>query len=91
MFATTLGTGREEPAVSGFSLAALASIAAGLSLGAVATVGVTLAANDHAPAQVVPAPAQSGPHLVEYGFRIPALPCNSVQSCKNRLPPGLRP
>jgi hypothetical protein len=77
--------------VTGFSLAALASIAAGLSLGAVATVGVTLAADEHVPAQVVQAPAQSGPHLVEYGGRLPPLPCTSVQSCKNRLPPGLRP
>jgi hypothetical protein len=87
----TLLTGREEPAVTGFSFAALASIAAGFSIGAVATVGVTLAtADEHLPAQVVPAPAQSGPHLVEYGFRIPAPPCNSVQSCRNKLPPGLR-
>jgi Protein of unknown function (DUF2613) len=71
--------------VAGFSLRALAGIAAGISVGAVITVGATLsAADDHMPAQTVP--AQSGPHLVQYGGRLPPLPCNSKQSCKNRLP-----
>jgi hypothetical protein len=80
--------------VTGFSLAAAASIAAGLSLGAAATVGVTLAVEHHnvAPAQNVPTP--SAPHLVEYGDRCYhgyCVPCNSPQDCLNKLPPGLRP
>jgi hypothetical protein len=75
--------------VTGFSLRALAGIAAGISVGAVITVGATLsAADDHMPAQSVPAP--NGPHLVQYGGRLPGLPCNSVQSCKNKIPPQWR-
>jgi hypothetical protein len=55
--------------MTGFTLAAVASIAAGLSIGAAATVGVTLAVQDHkvAPAQGPPSP--SAPYLVEYGDR----------------------
>jgi hypothetical protein len=87
-------SGREEPAVTGFSLAALASIAAGLSIGAAATVGVTLVLEDHdvPPAQRMPAP--SAPHLLNYGDRCyhgHCIPCNSPQDCLNKLPPGLRP
>ena len=71
----------------GFKLAALTSIAAGLSIGALATVGVTFAAADeYVPVQVAPAPTPSGPYLVEYGGRVPNLPCNSVQSCRNLIP-----
>lgn len=74
----------------GFTLAAVASIAAGLSIGAAATVGVTLAAADeYAPVQVVPAQAPVGLNSVEYGGRLPNLPCNSVQSCRGLLPPWL--
>jgi hypothetical protein len=73
--------------VTGFKLAALASIAAGLSIGALATVGVTLAtADEYVPVQTAPSPAPSGPYLVDYGGRVPDLPCNSVQSCRNLLP-----
>jgi hypothetical protein len=68
------------------SRGARAGIAAGLLIAAAATVGAT--ADDRAPAQTVPAP--SSPHLVQYGGRLPGLPCSSVQSCRNRLPPGLR-
>jgi hypothetical protein len=69
-----------------FSRGARAGIAAGLLIAAAATIGAT--ADDQMPAQRVPAPG--APHLVEYGGRVPNLPCSSVQSCKNRLPPGLR-
>jgi Protein of unknown function (DUF2613) len=58
--------------MAGFSLVAAASIAVGLSLGAAATVGVTLAMDDHrtAPAQTAPAARNpAGPHLVDYGSR----------------------
>jgi Protein of unknown function (DUF2613) len=80
--------------MAGFTLAAAASIAVGLSLGAAATVGVTLAVEDHtvAPAQSVPTP--SAPYLVEYGDRCYhgyCVPCDSKQSCLNKLPPGWRP
>jgi hypothetical protein len=55
--------------MSGFTLAAAASIAAGLSIGAVTTVGVTLAveAYDVARAQRVLTPPALQP--VEYGDR----------------------
>jgi hypothetical protein len=80
--------------MTGFTLAAAASIAAGLSIGAAATVGVTLAVQDDStvPAQGPPTP--SAPYLVEYGdrcFHGHCLPCDSKQSCLDRLPPGLRP
>jgi Protein of unknown function (DUF2613) len=80
--------------MTGFTLAAVASIAAGLSIGAVATVGVTLAVQDHSTAPVQGPPPRSGPYLVEYGdrcFHGHCLPCNSKQSCLNQLPPALRP
>lgn len=57
--------------MAGFTVAAAAaSIVAGLTLGAAATVGVTLAVEDHkaAPAQTAPA-APAGPLLVDYGSR----------------------
>lgn len=72
--------------MSGFRFAALASIAAGLSLGAVATVGVTLAAADEYVPAPTPVQTQLRPESVEYGGRVPNLPCNSVQSCRNLLP-----
>jgi hypothetical protein len=81
--------------VTGFTLAAAASIVAGLSIGAVATIGVTLAVEHRAPpAHGVPTP--SAPHLVQYGDRCyqgQCLPCNSPQDCLNKLPlpPWLRP
>jgi hypothetical protein len=84
----------------GFPLAAAASIAVGLSVGAAATVGVTLAVealegHSAAPAQSPPAPRNpSGPYLVDYGdrcFHGHCLPCDSVQGCLNKLPPGLIP
>ncbi len=61
--------------MAGFSLAAAASIAAGLMIGAAATVGATLAlegSDDHAtvPAQTAPATRNPvGPYLVNYGSR----------------------
>jgi Protein of unknown function (DUF2613) len=55
--------------MTGFTLAAVASIAAGLSIGAAATVGVTLAVQDHTAAPVQAPPAPSAPYLVEYGDR----------------------
>jgi hypothetical protein len=80
--------------MTGFTLAAAASIAAGLSIGVAATVGATLAVEDHTavPAQGVPTP--SAPYLVEYGDRCShgyCLPCDSKQDCLNKLPPELRP
>jgi hypothetical protein len=57
--------------MAGFSLAAVASIAAGLMIGAAATVGVTLA-EDHTgvPARTAPATrSPTGPYLVNYGSR----------------------
>ena len=76
--------------MAGFTLTAAASIAAGLSIGAAATVGVTLALDNHslAPAQSPPAP--SGLYLVQYGercFHGHCLPCDSLQGCLNKLPP----
>jgi hypothetical protein len=86
--------------MAGFTLAAAASIAVGLSVGAAATVGVTLAleapeGHNAGPAQSPPAPRNpSGPYLVNYGdrcFHGHCLPCDSVQGCLNKLPPGLIP
>jgi len=76
--------------MTGFTLAAVASIAAGLSIGAAATVGVTLAVQDHGTAPVQGPPTPSGPYLVQYGdrcFNGHCLPCDSVQGCLNKLPP----
>ncbi len=82
--------------MTGFTLAAAASPAAGLAIGAVATVGVTLALaapDGHlAPGQGPPTP--SAPYQVEYGdrcFHGHCLPCDSKQDCLNKLPPELRP
>jgi hypothetical protein len=84
--------------VAGFPLAAVAGIAVGLSLGAVATVGVTLAVADrHDAPQIAPAPAS--PHMVNYGGPVcyhghcvsTSPPCTSAKSCYNKLPPGWRP
>jgi hypothetical protein len=58
--------------MAGFSMIAVASITVGLSLGAAATVGVTLAMEDHktVPAQTAPAARNpAGPYLVNYGSR----------------------
>ncbi len=79
--------------MAGFTLATAASIVAGLSIGAAATVGVTLAV-DHGAPPARGVPSQSGPHLVEYGDRCyqgHCLPCTSPQDCLNKLPPWLRP
>jgi len=54
--------------MSGLTLAA-ASIAAGLSIGAAAVVGVTLAVEDHDVARAHRVLTPSAPHLVEYGDR----------------------
>jgi hypothetical protein len=56
--------------MAGFSWAAAASIAAGLMIGAAATVGVTLEIEDHraTPAQTAPQ-HPAGPYLVSYGSR----------------------
>jgi hypothetical protein len=81
--------------MTGFTLAAAASIAAGLSIGAAATVGVTLALDHGTPPAYAVSP-QSGPHLVQYGDRCyqgHCLPCNNPRDCLNKvpLPPWLRP
>jgi hypothetical protein len=55
--------------MSGFRLAAAASIAAGLSIGAATTVGVTLAVEDRDVARAQRVPTPSTPHLVQYGDR----------------------
>jgi hypothetical protein len=76
--------------MTAFTLAAAAGIAAGLAIGAVATVGVTLAAEDHT---VVPARAPSSPsshYLVQYGDRCIGgycLPCDGPDDCLNQIPP----
>ena len=56
----------------GFTLAAVASIAAGLSIGAAVAVGATLAIEGHSmvPAQDPPTPVNvSGPLPLNYGDR----------------------
>ena len=55
--------------MSGFTLGAAASIAAGLSIGAATTVGVTLAVEHHDVARAQHILTPSAPHLVEYGDR----------------------
>lgn len=58
--------------MAGFALAAAAGIAAGLTIGAAATVGVTLVVEDHRVVPVQTAPATlnpAGPYLVNYGSR----------------------
>ncbi|OBF59844.1 hypothetical protein A5756_04460 [Mycobacterium sp. 852002-53434_SCH5985345] len=58
--------------MTGFALAAAASIAVGLSVGVATTVGVTLAVADHgaAPARGRPlSPNPLAPHQVQYGDR----------------------
>jgi len=80
--------------MTGFTLAAAASFAAGLSIGAAATVGVTLAVQDRGTAPAHSPPPASGPYLVDYGDRCihgHCLPCDSKQSCLNQLPAELRP
>ena len=71
--------------MTGLTMVAAASIALGLSMGAAATVGITLAVegSDAAPTPSPPTPRNPGPYLVDYGGR---LPCNSVQGCLNRIP-----
>ncbi len=61
--------------MSGFTLAAAASIAAGLSIGAAAVVGVTLAVEDHDVARAQRVRTPSAPHLVQYGDRCYAGVC----------------
>jgi hypothetical protein len=70
--------------MTGFTLAAAASIAAGLSIGAAATVGVTLAVEDHdvTPAQRVPTPPAPHPGAIRRPLLPRALPAL-------RQPPGL--
>ncbi|KZS68950.1 small secreted protein [Mycobacterium kansasii] len=74
----------------GFMLAAAASIAAGLSMGAAATVGVTLLVQGSsvAPGQGVPAPAVSS--VVQYGDRCSGdycpPPCGETSPCLNVAP-----
>jgi hypothetical protein len=81
--------------MTGFTVtAAAASIAVGLSMGAAATVGVTLALEALEDHSVTPTqqPNPSSPHLVQYGDRCyhgHCLPCDSVQGCVNQLPPLL--
>ena len=55
--------------MSGFTLAAAASVAVGLSIGAAVTVGVTLAVEDHDVARAQRVPSPSAPHLIPYGDR----------------------
>jgi Protein of unknown function (DUF2613) len=58
--------------MTGFAVAAAASIAVGLSVGVATTVGVTLAVADHGVSAVRgrPAPLDPlGPHQVQYGDR----------------------
>jgi hypothetical protein len=80
--------------MTGFTLAAAASIFAGVSIGAAATVGVTLAIQDHSAPPAQRAPSQSGPRVVDYGDRCyhgHCAPCSSPRDCLNKLPPWLRP
>jgi hypothetical protein len=82
--------------MTAFTLAAAAGIAAGLAIGTVATVGMKLAAEDHA---IVPARAPSSPSspfLVQYRDRCIGgycLPCDNPDDCLNQIPPipGLPP
>ncbi|HKI40875.1 MAG: DUF2613 family protein [Mycobacterium sp.] len=80
----------------GVTLAAAASIAVGLSIGAAANVGATLSLDALEVRTAVPAqapPAPSGPNLVQYGdrcFHGHCLPCDSRESCLEQLPPDLR-
>lgn len=58
--------------MNGFTVAAAASIAVGLSIGVATTIGVTLAVAEHgvAPVRAGVAPqTPSGPYLVTYGDR----------------------
>jgi hypothetical protein len=58
--------------MTGFTLAAAAGVVAGLMIGAAATVGVTLAVQDHGmmPAQTEPAARSPvAPYPVNYGDR----------------------
>jgi hypothetical protein len=58
--------------MTGFTLAAAASVAVGLAVGVATTVGVTLAVADRGPTPVpsLQRPALgSGPYQVEYGDR----------------------
>jgi hypothetical protein len=68
--------------MSGFTLAPAASIAAGLSIGAAVTVGVTLAVEDHDVARGLRVRTPSAPHLVEYGDRTRGFACRRYRSCR---------
>ena len=72
--------------MTGLRVAAAASIVAGLSIGAVATVGVTLAVQDHRAAPASGATPISPPYLVGYGDR-----CDTTQGCGNKVPLRLSP
>lgn len=75
--------------MTGFTLAAAASMAVGLSIGAAATVGVTLALETDSVAPPQSPPTPSGAYLVDYGDRCihgHCLPCSSVRGCLNKLP-----
>ena len=77
--------------MTGLTMATAASIALGLSMGAAATVGVTVAMVGHeaAPTPSPPAQRNPGPYLVDYGDRClngSCLPCDSVRGCLNKIP-----
>lgn len=56
--------------MTGFALAAAASVVVGLSVGVATTVGVTLAVADHGAVRGgPPVPRPLGPHQVQYGDR----------------------
>ncbi|MCV7028152.1 DUF2613 family protein [Mycobacterium sherrisii] len=58
--------------MTGFALAAVTGVVAGLMIGAAATVGITLAVQDHGTMHEPAAPATrspTGPYLVNYGER----------------------
>ncbi len=78
--------------MAGFSLAAAASVAAGLMIGAAATVGATLAVADH---KVAPAPHRTGraePHrAVSGGLRLPLLARSLHPVAVTRRPGRPRP
>ncbi|WP_260860506.1 DUF2613 family protein [Mycobacterium tilburgii] len=52
--------------MAAFTLATVAGAAAGLAIGAVATIGVTLAAEDHTIVPVRAPSSPSSPYLVQY-------------------------
>lgn len=77
---------RKEPALTRLLLAAVASVAAGLAIGAVTTVSVTLAMDHHHVGPAQDAPTPTIPNVVQYGDR-----CGHGQDCLSALPRRLRP